>query len=649
MPRDQAPADRSPESGDAASLPTSLDVGSENLATTRTQPPSDPLVGQIVAARYKVEQRLGVGGMGAVYRAVHVHMRKTVALKVLHRQMTYIPEAVARFEREAVAAARIEHPNVAAATDFGRLDDGSFYLALEFVEGVSLRQIMAHGLMPVPRAVGIVIQIAQALQAAHAQGVVHRDLKPENVMLMHRGRDLVKVLDFGIAKVSDVADDTRHLTHAGSVFGTPDYMSPEQAAGRNVDARSDLYTLGVLFYELLAGETPFSGDAPALVLTKHLHEPPPPLPSSVDFRLVDLVKRLLAKEPDARPQTAQAVADELLRTRLSVIPVRNPSTWPKKVGRVALPILRRTWLQIRRGVNALLRLAEPGWRKLTLKAPWLEALERPVKLGSFAPAMGWLLLCAVLGLVLVGLFMRGGHEAPSARVTPSEVATPAAASPAASPAPTLEDKQQIELTDLLALPVYKRKLPDWLRLAELQQAQGQWQDSTAAYRNALQLDKDTAKNPKVLLGIRQAAEQMVSYEAAINIAINLLGESGVDLIFDLWQSTRDNPKQRLINEFAYKKLDVVRARRASPALKIRLDLEFKSPDCEPVQKTVHAALHDADQRSVQLLEGLRKTDGCGASKTRDCYPCLREKPELEDAIEAAKARPAPELPWAKAR
>jgi serine/threonine protein kinase len=190
---------------------------------------SDEMVGRVLAGRYRIEALLGMGGMGAVYRAEHVHMRKAVAVKILHREMTQLPEVVARFEREAVAAARITHPNVAAATDFGRLDDGSFYLALEFVEGRSLGQLIKkEGALAEERALGIARQIAEALAAAHAAGVVHRDLKPENVMLVSReGQpEFVKVLDFGIAKLRFESTGDQPLTQMGVVFGTPEYMSP---------------------------------------------------------------------------------------------------------------------------------------------------------------------------------------------------------------------------------------------------------------------------------------------------------------------------------------------------------------------------------------------------------------------------------------
>jgi serine/threonine-protein kinase len=269
---------------------------------------TDPLVGQLLGERYRIEALLGSGGMGAVYRATHVHMKKAVAVKVLHKEMTFQEEVVKRFEREAVAAARIEHPNVAAATDFGRLEDGAFYLVLEFVEGRSLADLQKQlGRLPTERALRIARQIAMALTAAHASGIVHRDLKPDNVMLVQRDGDpdFVKVLDFGIAKLhGEETADQPALTRVGTVFGTPEYMAPEQAKGEPADARADLYTLGMILYEMLRGKSAFEGDDLIVVLTQQMASPPPPLPDDVDSEVRALVMMLLEKDPARRVQSA---------------------------------------------------------------------------------------------------------------------------------------------------------------------------------------------------------------------------------------------------------------------------------------------------------------------------------------------------------
>jgi serine/threonine protein kinase len=266
--------------------------------------------GTVLAERYRVESTLGEGGMGIVYLAQHIHMRKRFALKVLLAQWLGTPEVVARFEREAVAAAAIEHPNVAAATDFGRLADGSFFLVLEYLEGRTLRSELAAGALDPARALEIARGITLGVGAAHAKGIVHRDLKPENVMLVARDADpdFVKVLDFGIARLESVAAaNGQMLTNAGAILGTPDYMAPEQVVGGQIDARADFYALGVMLFEMVTGQAPFRGGAVTL-LRQHLLNEVPSLPEDVKQRVPAsvgaLITRLMQKEPAARFATA---------------------------------------------------------------------------------------------------------------------------------------------------------------------------------------------------------------------------------------------------------------------------------------------------------------------------------------------------------
>jgi len=282
------------------------------------------LIGTTISDRYRIERLLGEGGMGAVYQAEHTLMRKRMAIKVLHPEMTRLPEVVARFEREAMAAAHIDHPHVVTATDFGKLDDGSFFLALEFVEGSSLREVIALGRLELGRSLHIARQMAGALQRAHSLKIVHRDLKPENVMLVERDGDpdFVKVLDFGIAKVqmgelgtNDRAGPEQNvLTQAGMVYGTPEYMAPEQALGQPVDARADLYALGIIMYEMLTGHRPFEADSKVALLGMQVTAPVPAMivkcaDCNVPLEVEVLVARLLTKEATDRIGDAKEVIE----------------------------------------------------------------------------------------------------------------------------------------------------------------------------------------------------------------------------------------------------------------------------------------------------------------------------------------------------
>jgi serine/threonine-protein kinase len=290
----------------------------------------DARLGTVLDDRYRIEAKLGEGGMGSVYRVEHLLMRKRLALKILHREMTANPEMVARFEREALASAHIDHPNVAAATDFGKLDDGTCYLVLEYVEGVSLRSVVERQPMDPPRAMRIAKQILSALKRAHELGIVHRDLKPENILLVNREDepDFVKILDFGIARVpigSMGGAEGPTLTQAGMVYGTPEYMAPEQALGQEVDGRSDLYAVGVLLFEMLAGKRPYDNKDKVALLGQHVAGPIPRIgdhaPSVYDWPgLDDLVSKLLAKSSIDRYQTADEATEALVAIETKSVP-----------------------------------------------------------------------------------------------------------------------------------------------------------------------------------------------------------------------------------------------------------------------------------------------------------------------------------------
>jgi serine/threonine-protein kinase len=270
---------------------------------------SDPLVGRTFAARYVIEAVIGEGGMGRVYLARHARMRRRFAIKVLHSELSTHDTMVVRFQREAAAISRLSHRNVVAIVDFGETDGGLLYLVMEYVAGMSLRQLLNRdGAMASDRALRLLDQLCDGLAHAHRHGLVHRDFKPDNVLIEDTDDgEQARIVDFGIA--ADVGE--QRITTDGVVLGTPHYMAPEQTLGTTLDQRSDLYALGVVLYEMVAGVLPFSGP-PALVAQMHALTPAPPMADrapgvAVDPLLEALALRLMAKRPEQRPSSAHDV------------------------------------------------------------------------------------------------------------------------------------------------------------------------------------------------------------------------------------------------------------------------------------------------------------------------------------------------------
>ncbi len=302
----------------------------------------DGWVGQVIGDRYRIVDTLGEGAMGAVFVAEHLTLHKKVALKIIHAEHVDDEELRARFAREAMATARLDHPHVVSARDYGSLDDGSMYLVMDLVSGQTLRERLETGpALAWTDAAEIAAQIADALIAAHAEGIVHRDLKPDNVMLKPgRGGDRVKVLDFGIARVptdaetaTDGAAPGTPLTRLGRVMGTPGYMAPEQAMGDNVDARADIYALGVILWEMVEGRRLFSGAEFAEVIAQQLTTTPPRL-ENVPEELAAMVERMLVIEPRDRASEVAEIHDTLRRLvrRARRTPLANA-----EVDRASLP------------------------------------------------------------------------------------------------------------------------------------------------------------------------------------------------------------------------------------------------------------------------------------------------------------------------
>jgi len=372
--------------------------------------PDDPLIGLVLAGKYIVKRRIGEGGMGLVYEGVHRDIDKRVAIKLLRDDLSRRPEVVARFRQEAKSASRIGHENIVDISDFGETTRGASYFVMEFLDGEDLANVLGRDVTVAPeRACAIALQCCRALTAAHAKGIVHRDIKPENIFLTKRDgkEDFVKIVDFGIAKMSDIETDGapgRKLTKTGMIFGTPEYMSPEQAAGRELDHRVDVYALGIILYECVAGRVPFEGDTFMGVLTQHLFAELPPIrdinPTATLSRELELViRKALAKDPDERYQDTEELADAIrcaLEGRLSPATEMSPPS-------VSSP--------------ADLAYLDPVPRRKAPRWMWLATA-----FGAIG-ALGW-----------VALGSGQGQEAQPA----------ALAAPAAIPSPPVPDSQPIE-------------------------------------------------------------------------------------------------------------------------------------------------------------------------------------------------------------
>jgi serine/threonine protein kinase len=384
---------------------------------------ADPLEGTVFADRYVIEQCVGEGGMGRVYRASHRHMSRQFAIKVLFGEHAADKEMQARFAREAEAACRLRHPNVVSVTDFGATARGLFYLVMDWVEGQRLTDIIANEApLSQHRIADITRQICMGLSHAHEQGLVHRDLKSENIIIsQENGRELVRLVDFGLAVVME-SDINARLTAEGTVYGTPAYMSPEQACGAKLDARSDLFSLGVLIYEMLSGTLPFLG-APMDIVRQNMEADPPPVAERVpglfaNPHLEAMARKLMAKRPQDRYQSAAEVV-----TALDVF----QTEWTAP--RMTRPRPRMHTMQIRRS---------PRWLRIATVTLFLSAVG--IGAALFVPEVRDWMASVASELDLSGSGPGGG--VPARHAVAPETAAPeqpqAAAGGHENPQPTVE-------------------------------------------------------------------------------------------------------------------------------------------------------------------------------------------------------------------
>jgi eukaryotic-like serine/threonine-protein kinase len=657
------PADHKPNA------PTAAPKGLTPKGSVRPGPKA--LLGSTISDRYRIERLLGEGGMGAVYQAEHTLMRKRMAIKVLHPEMTRLPEVVARFEREAMAAAHIDHPHVVTATDFGKLEDGSFFLALEFVEGKSLREVIALGRLELGRALHIGRQIASALSRAHALKIVHRDLKPENVMLVERegDPDFVKVLDFGIAKVQIgelTAGDVGQagpgqpvLTQAGMVYGTPEYMAPEQALGQTVDARADLYALGCILYEMLCGMRPFDAESKVALLGMQVTAPMPSMATkapdaNVPPEVEALVKRLLAKEAAERLGDARELIDSITAVMGQLVAAGriDPGYAPAPTSRLG------TNPAILSGFGPAPDLSASN---LAARAPAV-----PAKPGEgFLAGKAWMIaagggLFGILVLVLTIVIVLKGHGAEAdaeGGVATKDDAGMLVAPPSSADQKINEAIAQIDKGNFgSGIEALENLGPDAQGREDVHRALFKAYSQTGRPKEAMrEVGLVMKANPDIDLlaadniALRQEVRNMALLEGqpsatkgAVDEAWGLLtgrlGTVGFDDLYDIaYGRSGMTPGYQKARDRAQREITKADRSKMSPALAVTVDLHGAVHSCGAIKALLERAAEKGDERTLAVLKPLTAPRLQGHWKKQDLLGCIHEG-SLNKAIADLDAR-----------
>ena len=583
-----------------------------DIVTSPTQPataaPADPLVGRVIGERYRLDGRIGVGGMGAVYLAEHTLMKKAVAIKLLHSELGQVDEAVRRFEREAQSASRLSHPNIIAVTDFGRAATGEFYLVMEYIRGHSLAEVLVERKrLPLPQALHIVRQMLSALAHAHRQGVVHRDLKPANVMLTRtaEGReDNVKILDFGIAKLSqDLAEGDHPLTQVAMVFGTPSYMSPEQATAQEVDARSDLYSCGVMLYEVLTGRKPFVASDVARILALQVTgrapsfsavAPEARIPAAVEAA----VMRALEKDRQQRFQTAEEF--------LAALDGLEAATMPSALAAQAA---------VRAKVLASgLRAVGAELAALYRRLPW--------KFRRFGPAAG--VAGVVLALVVVpSLCYRAASNVAS--TPPPKKAVQAAALEPLQKAEEAMARGRLAEARAMLLQLLSRH-PGEARvhylLGNLEYVERKPAAALEAYGEALRLDPGMRGDAALLLNVRallDARDQKLAWDALSLLTSRIGAPAGRELAERASDDRR--PEFRAAARAACDKVGCTR--QVDLVKSYSLDLN-QARECEDKRAAVKNLAGTKEPRAMEALKKARTVRGAFGGLLSGGNDCVRK-------------------------
>ena len=619
------------------------------------------LLGLELSGRYRLLDLVALGGVGAVYLGEHLLLRKHVAIKVLHADSQRVPDLLARFHREAVAGAHIQHPNVAAATDFGETELGLRYLVLEYICGETLRAIVDRGPVPVARAVSIARQIAAGLGAAHRKGILHRDIKPRNVMVVEGTPDIVKLIDFGLAKVdmqniSDVAvqraSSEDDITDVGVIFGTIAYLAPEAASGmERVDARADLYSLGVVLYEMLAGSPIFDTKNPLEAFQHHQSTKPLPIATRtpgvrVPAPLEAVVMRLLEKKPEARYATSDAVIEALdlalvgsaLReAAMPAMTTRSPATGANSLT-VPSPAAE-PHQAVSPAPSTATEMPSPSATTISSnasRAALSAAPKAPKRSASRAVAVALGAVLSAAGLAAIGLQVgravreKATAEAPTAgEIATSPPATAEAAAEAQAPLPNAppstptapmssipprapSSESALAARLILRTAVARR---DWVRA--VQAFLKLVETSPASFRDARVVSDTRDLATAIALGAGDGSDPVFDALAT------RLGADGLDILYEILRA-RGGTKAAARAEALLRQPRILA--NATPTM--RISFEFRAASCEEKASLLDRAVAEGDSRTLTALEVT------GAS-------CLGNTPELRRAIKNLRAKLQP--------